>query len=241
MTELVLIVLVGAGGGPAPLVAGIAVCFLGATLLALVCSAVRLPSIAGFILAGLIIGPVGLGLINDREHIETIAGLGLILLLFLIGLELDLRALLASGRTLLLTGLLQVPLSIAVGFGLFMLLATFGMGVGDSGFGPLYLALACGFSSTLLVVKVLQAKLQMDTVDGRLCVGLLIFQDIWAIVLLALQPNLESPDVAPLLGTFIGVVLVIGLAWGVTRYVLPGAFRRVAKSPELVVTLALGW
>jgi Kef-type K+ transport system membrane component KefB len=239
MTELVT--LLGAGGGPAPLVAGIAVCFLGAALLALLCSAVRLPSIAGFILAGLVIGPVGLGLINDREHIETIAGLGLILLLFLIGLELDLRALLASGRTLLLTGLLQVPLSIAVGFGLFMLVASFGMGVGDSGFGPLYLALACGFSSTLLVVKVLQAKLQMDTIDGRLCVGLLIFQDIWAIVLLALQPNLESPDVAPLLGTFIGVILVIAMAWAVTRFVLPRAFRLVAKSPELVVTLALGW
>jgi Kef-type K+ transport system membrane component KefB len=234
-------VLCGAGGGPAPLVAGIAMCFLGAAVLALVCTVARLPSIAGFILAGLLIGPVGLGLINDREHIETIAGLGLILLLFLIGLELDLRALLASGRTLLLTGLLQVPLSIAVGFGLFTLVGVLGLGVGDSGFGPLYLALACGFSSTLLVVKVLQSKLQMDTVDGRLCVGLLIFQDIWAIVLLALQPNLESPDVAPLLGTFIGVILVIGLAWAATRWVLPSAFRMVAKSPELVVTLALGW
>ncbi len=233
--------LCGAGGGPAPLVAGIAMCFLGAAVLALVCTVARLPSIAGFILAGLLIGPVGLGLINDRGHIETIAGLGLILLLFLIGLELDLRALLASGRTLLLTGLLQVPLSIAVGFGLFTLVGVLGLGVGDSGFGPLYLALACGFSSTLLVVKVLQSKLQMDTVDGRLCVGLLIFQDIWAIVLLALQPNLESPNVAPLLGTFIGVILVIGLAWAATRWVLPSAFRMVAKSPELVVTLALGW
>jgi Kef-type K+ transport system membrane component KefB len=124
---------------------------------------------------------------------------------------------------------------------LFTLVGVLGLGVGDSGFGPLYLALACGFSSTLLVVKVLQSKLQMDTVDGRLCVGLLIFQDIWAIVLLALQPNLESPDVAPLLGTFIGVILVIGLAWAATRWVLPSAFRMVAKSPELVVTLALGW
>lgn len=234
------VALLGAGGGPAPLVAGIAICFLAAAVLALVSGVVRLPSIAGFILAGLLVGPVGLGLINDREHIETIAGLGLILLLFLIGLELDLRALLASGRTLLLTGLLQVPLSVAAGFGLFSIAAMLGLGLGG-GFAPLYLALACAFSSTLLVVKVLQERLQMDTVDGRLCVGLLIFQDIWAIVLLALQPNLESPDVAPLLGTLIGVVIVIGTAWGATRFVLPWAFRAVAKSPELVVTLALGW
>ncbi len=234
-------VVLAAGGGPAPLVAGIAICFLAAAVLALVSGAIRLPSIAGFILAGLLVGPVGLQLINDREHIETIAGLGLVLLLFLIGLELDLRALLASGRTLLLTGLLQVPLSVLAGFGLFSVVATLDLGVGGSGFEPLYLALACAFSSTLLVVKVLQERLQMDTVDGRLCVGLLIFQDIWAIVLLALQPNLESPHPAPLVGTLLGVVLVIALAWAATRFVLPVAFRRVAKSPELVVTLALGW
>jgi Kef-type K+ transport system membrane component KefB len=233
--------LLAAGGGPAPLVEGIAICFLGAAVLALATGMLRLPSIAGFILAGLIVGPVGLGLISDREHVETIAGLGLILLLFLIGLELDLRALLASGRTLLLTGLLQVPLSIGVGFAVFSGVALLGLSLGSSGFGPLYLALACAFSSTLLVVRVLQERLQMDTVDGRLCVGLLIFQDIWAIVLLALQPNLESPDLAPLLGTLLGVVLVIGLAWAATRWLLPGAFRMVAKSPELVVTLALGW
>jgi Kef-type K+ transport system membrane component KefB len=233
--------LLAAGGGPAPLVAGIAVCFLAAAVLALVSGVLRLPSIAGFILAGLLVGPVGLGLVNDREAIETIAGLGLVLLLFLIGLELDLRALLASGRTLMLTGLLQVPLCVGVAFGAFSVVAMLDLGVGGSGFEPLYLALASAFSSTLLVVKVLQERLQMDTVDGRLCVGLLIFQDIWAIVLLALQPNLEQPDVAPLLGTLLGVVLVIALAWAATRFVLPWAFRRVAKSPELVVTLALGW
>ena len=81
----------------------------------------------------------------------------------------------------------------------------------------------------------------MDTVDGRLAVGLLIFQDIWAIVVLALQPNLDSFDAGPLLGTFLGIGVVIAVAWLATRFLLPGAFRWVAKSPELVVTLALGW
>ncbi len=223
------------------MVAGIAICFLAAAILTLVCERLRLPSIAGFVFAGLLVGPVGLGFIDDAEQIETIAGLGLTLLLFLIGLELDLHALLASGRTLIVTGLAQVPLTGLVAAAVFAGLSATGLALFDSPRTVLYLALACSFSSTLLVVKVLQERLQMDTVDGRLCVGLLIFQDIWAIVVLALQPNLDNPDLAPLLGTFLGVLLVIGLAWLLTRYALPAAFRRVAKSPELVVTLALGW
>jgi Kef-type K+ transport system membrane component KefB len=232
--------LLAAGGGAPPIVASIAIAFIAAAAFALVCERVRLPSIAGFIFAGLLVGPVGLELINDPEEIETIAGLGLVLLLFLIGLELDLRALLESGRTLILTGLLQVPVSTGIAVLVFMGAASRGLG-GEGVYPALYLALACAFSSTLLVVKVLHDRLQVDTVDGRLCVGLLIFQDIWAIVVLALQPNLETFDLAPLVGTFLGVAVVIVLAGLVTRYVLPAAFRLVAKSPELVVTLALGW
>lgn len=240
MARLELLPLLAAGSSVPAVVTSIAFAFIAAAVLAILCERVRLPSIAAFIFAGLVIGPVGLGLIHDPDDIETIAGLGLTLLLFLIGLELDLRALLASGRTLIVTGLLQVPVTVGLAFGLFMITGALGLGTGGI-YPPLYLALACGFSSTLLVVKVLHDRLQVDTVDGRLCIGLLIFQDIWAIVILALQPNLESFDVGPLAGTFIGVGLVIALAWAVTRFVLPPAFRVVAKSPELVVTLALGW
>jgi Kef-type K+ transport system membrane component KefB/voltage-gated potassium channel Kch len=233
--------LLAAGGSAPPIVTSIAFAFVAAALLTLLCERVRLPSIAGFIFAGLLIGPVGLGFIDDAEQIETIAGLGLVLLLYLIGLELDLHALLASGRTLILTGILQVPLSVALGFGLVALLTTLLPGAAFDGYVALYAGLACAFSSTLLVVKVLHDRLQIDTVDGRLCIGLLIFQDIWAIVVLALQPNLQNFDLAPVVGTFLGVAIVIGMAWAATRYVLPAAFRVVAKSPELVVTLALGW
>lgn len=243
MPNLDVLPLLAAGGGPPPIVTSIAIAFVAAAVLALLCERLRLPSIAGFIFAGLLVGPVGLAFIRDADQIETIAGLGLVLLLFLIGLELDLHALLARGRTLIVTGVLQVPLSVAAAFGLVMGVGALGLdfGLPADGYTALYIALACAFSSTLLVVKVLHDRLQMDTVDGRLCVGLLIFQDIWAIVVLALQPNLDDLDVAPLIGTFLGVALIIGLAWAATRFLLPAAFRVVAKSPELVVTLALGW
>lgn len=233
--------LLAAGAGPAPFVAEIALCFVAAAVLALVCEKLRLPSIAGFVVAGLAIGPIGLRWVEDRSDIETIASLGLALLLFLIGLEINLRSLLASGRTLVVTGLAQVPLSIAVAFGAFTVVQRSGLAVTQGDYAVLYLALGCAFSSTLLVVKVLHDRLQMDTVDGRLCIGLLIFQDIWAIVVLAIQPNLDDPQLGPLVGTFVGIALVLGVAALATRFALPRAFRMVAKTPELVVTLALGW
>lgn len=240
MPILASLPLLASGGNAPPIVASIAIAFVAAAAMTLLCERIKLPSIAGFIFAGLLVGPVGLGLISDLHEIETIAGLGLVLLLFLIGLELDLNALLASGRMLIGTGILQVPLSVALAFGVFMGLGAVGFGTTEM-YPALYLALACAFSSTLLVVKVLHDRLQVDTVDGRLCVGLLIFQDIWAIVVLALQPNLQAFQIAPLIATFVGVVLIIVVAGLGTRYLLPWAFRLVAKSPELVVTLALGW
>jgi Kef-type K+ transport system membrane component KefB len=233
--------LLAAGGGPAPFVAQIALCFVAAAALTLLCQRLRLPSIAGFIFAGLLIGPIGLGLVEDRADIETIANLGLVFLLFLIGLEIDLRALLASGRALIVTGLTQVPLTAALATGLVAISAAAWPGVVEGNYGALYLGLSAAFSSTLLVVKVLHDRLQMDSIDGRLCIGLLVFQDIWAIVTLAIQPNLADPRVGPILGTLAGVAIVIVIAAVFARYLLPPAFRLVARSPELVVTLSLGW
>jgi Kef-type K+ transport system membrane component KefB len=104
-----------------------------------------------------------------------------------------------------------------------------------------YFALATAFSSTLLVVRALQERRLLDTVSGRLAVGLLIFQDVWAIVLLALQPSFESPELTPIVLTFAGIVLLVGLATLGARFVLPYAFTSVAKAPELVVSVALAW
>jgi Kef-type K+ transport system membrane component KefB len=227
-------------GGVDPLVQDIGVCLVGAGLLSVVFERLRIPHVAAFLLAGVLVGPVGLSLVTDAANIETIAHLGLTLLLFLIGLEVDVKDLAASGRVLLLSGLLQVPLSIAAGFGVFVALSASGLAAID-GWGALYLGFACAFSSTLLVVKLLQTRLRLDTVAGRISVGLLIFQDIWAIAILAVQPDLSAPELGPIARTFGGIVVVAGLAALAARYVLPGAFRLVAKMPELLVTAALAW
>ena len=107
------------------------------------------------------IGPqIGFGLISDEASIETLSEIGLILLLFIIGLELDLKKLLAAGRPVLIIGVLQFPLCVALGLLFFM---PFGFRMGGGDFGLLYLAVCLAISSTMIVVKLLYDKFELDT------------------------------------------------------------------------------
>lgn len=228
-------------GGVSPLVGDLGLCLVAAAVLAIAFVKLKIPAIAALLGAGVLLGPAGLEAIGNRANIETIANLGLTLLLFVIGLEVNLQSLLASGKTLVVTGLVQVPLTLAAGCGAFLVIGLTGWGLLGGFYPALYLGVACAFSSTLLVVKYLQEHLLLDTVAGRLAVGLLIFQDIWAIVFLALQPSFANPSIAPILLTFLGTAILAVLATLVARMLLSRAFHVVARSPELVVTLALGW
>jgi len=230
-----------ASAGSSALVQELGLCLLAAGFLSAVFERLKIPTIAALLVAGVGLGPQGLGLIKDGGNVETIANLGLTLLLFVIGLEVNPRTLLASGRTLLVTGALQVPVTVVAAYGLFLGLRGPLAPHLDGRYDALYYALAAAFSSTLLVVRYLQERRLLDTVSGRLAVGLLIFQDIWAIVILALQPSLESPQLAPIVLTFLGIGLLAGLAALGARFVLPKFFSAVAKAPELVVSVALAW
>lgn len=233
-------VALAAGGGVSPLVADLGLCLVAAAVLSIAFVKLRIPVIAALLGAGVALGPAGLEAVQDRASIDTIANLGLTLLLFVIGLEVDLQGLLARGRTLIAGGLLQVPLTLAAGTGAFLLVGM-SWSAASGFYTALYLGVACAFSSTLLVVKYLHDLRQTDSSVGRLCVGLLVFQDLWAIVFLALQPSFAHPSVAPILLTFLGTVILGVVAAVAARLVLRRAFHVVARSPELVVTLALGW
>jgi Kef-type K+ transport system membrane component KefB/voltage-gated potassium channel Kch len=237
-----------AGGAMPPLVRDIGVCLVVAGFLAIVFTRLKLPPIAAFLVAGVIVGPVGMVLVEDEERIKTIAGLGLILLLFLIGLEIDVRKLLASGRTVIVVGLLQFPLCVLFGWLLAMAMVTMGVGgtlLGGTGAGPNYAPLYVGFvtaaSSTLIVVKLMQERFELDTSVGRVALGLLIFQDIWAIVVIALQPNFASPQIMPILASFLGIGLLIVISVLIAKYIVPVAFTWIAKRPELILVGAVAW
>lgn len=208
-----------------------------AAALALIGHRLKQPVILAYLLTGVLIGPVALNLVHDRASISTVSEMGLILLLFIIGLEIDLKKLAQAGLPVSLTGFLQVPVCIGLGLGFFALL---GYRPGR-GFASLYLAACLSMSSTMIVVKLLYDKFELDTLPGRITLGVLVFQDVWAVAMLAVQPNLQDPALAPLAVSFLKGVLLIVWSLSVSRYILPRLFRSAAKVPELVLVTALAW
>lgn len=233
------------GGRGAPdLLNDIGLCVIVAAVLAFIANKLKQPALLAYLLAGVMIGPeIGFRFITDLETIETISEIGLVLLLFIIGLEMDLKKLRASGKPVIATGLTQFLICVALGVPFFLLL---GFRIGDHNalggeFGLFYMAVAAAISSTMIVVKLLYDKLELDTLPGRITLGILVFQDLWAIIVLALQPNLRHPRIAPLAASFGKGILLVGASLLVSRYVLPLLFRSVAKVPELILVMALAW
>ena len=219
------------------LLSSIGICTAAAALIAAVTWRFKQPLIIAYLVTGVIIGPIGLRWV-DQASIATVAEIGLILLLFVIGLEIDIRKMLAGGTAVLVTGALQVPICVALGFGFFYVL-----GVHDQprNYALLYLAACMSLSSTLVVVKILNDKYELDTLPGRITLGVLVIQDLWAVAMLAVQPNVLNPNLLPLLGSlWRGALLVVG-GFALSKYVLPQLFRMVQKAPELVLVSALGW
>jgi Kef-type K+ transport system membrane component KefB len=212
----------------------IGLAIVAATALAYVARLLRQPLLLAYIGAGLLIGPPVLGLVHSEETIAELSELGLAFLMFIVGLEIDLKKLVSSGRVGALVGTIQVVACAVLTVGFVVLL-------GFGGLSALYLGIATAFSSTMIVVKLLSDKSELDTVDGRLTLGILLMQDVLAIVVLALQPNLNDPSLVPIvISVLSGFGLVIG-ALLVSRFVLPALFQYVAKSPEIVMISAISW
>ena len=204
------------------LLSSIGICVGAAALMALLGYRFRQPLILAYLLTGVLVGPVGLNLVRDRDSIQTVAEIGLILLLFIIGLEIDLKKLIAAGPPVLLTGAFQVPLCFALGLAFFYWL---GFRNQPGQYGLLYLAACMSMSSTLIVVKLLYDKLELDTLPGRITLGVLVVQDLWAVAMLAVQPNISNPDLSPLLASLLKGILLVIWSLAVARYILPRLFR----------------
>ncbi len=229
----------GSGGAHGNVVKGVGVAILAATLMAYLGHLLKQPLLLAYIAAGIIIGPlIGFGLISDSSEIETISEFGLILLLFLIGLEIDIKKLKESGKSLVLSGLSQFPLTLIIGLGFFFIT---GYAFENGKYDLIYLAACCSLSSTAIVVKLLYGKFELDTLAGRITLGILVFQDIWAIILLGIQPNLANPDIVQILLSFAKGFMLVVISMLLSRFVLPRVFKSIAKVPELVLVASLGW
>lgn len=233
-----------AGGEMPSLVHDIGLSLLTAGLLGVIFTRLKIPSIAAFLLAGVLIGPIGLKQVTDPVNIDTIAQLGFILLLFLIGLEIDFKKILGSGKAIIITGLLQYPLTILFGALSVKLLIWLGVGgsmLAESPYAALYLGVVIAGSSTLLVVKLFQEHFELDTVPGRLALGILIFQDIWVIVAILIQPNLQNPEISLIAMSFLGILLLSLFTVIIALSLVGRAFTWIAKTPEMTLLGALAW
>jgi Kef-type K+ transport system membrane component KefB len=212
---------------------------VGAAVAALPAYLLRMPLMLAYLAAGVALGPhLGLGLIVKAENISEISSIGLVLLMFILGLEIDVKKLLQAGKAVITNGITQFAGCVTLGLGVFYLC---GYRNGDGTFELLYLAVACGLSSTLIVVKLLSDRMELDTLTSRISLGILVLQDLWAIAFLAVQPNLNNLQPA-VLGISAGkAVLLVATSLVASKYILPPIFARASRQPELLLVVAMGW
>jgi len=221
------------------LIGDISVCIATAWLLGVVAQWLRQPVLLAYLVGGFVIGPRGLKYVVHQEAIDVISEMGLIFLLFMIGLEIDLKKIAAAGRAITVTALVQIVggaalgVALAVGIGL-------PLGAGR-GWDALYLGVACALSSTVIVVKILYDKRELDTIAGRITLGVLVLQDLAVILFLAVQPSLDNLKLGAVAVSIAKVGSLVASAMALSRYVLPPLFRHVARLPELVLVGALAW
>jgi Kef-type K+ transport system membrane component KefB len=220
------------------LIRDITLCILFAWGLGLLAHFSRQPLILAYLIAGFFIGPFGMGWVKSQESIQIISELGLIFMLFMIGLEIDLKKIIRAGRVILFAAGGQLIGGCVLGVLFFMGIARM---LGGGGFDGLYLSVACALSSTVIIVKVLYEKRELDTLPGRITLGVLVLQDIFAILFLAVQPSLADLQVSVILLSIGRVVALVATALALSRYVLPPLFHQIARRPELVLLGALAW
>ncbi|HEY7434283.1 MAG TPA: cation:proton antiporter [Methylomirabilota bacterium] len=215
---------------------------LGIVFAALLGHAARLlrqPLLLGYIAGGIWLSPqMGFGLVTNPESIELISEIGLILLLFIIGLEIDLRELRRLGRSMLVLGVGQFVINALLGLAFF---AWLGYRVADGRFDLVYLAIVISLSSTLIVVKLLREKFELKILSGRLTLGVLVVQDIWAILFMAVQPSLAEPGVLRIAQSIAGGAVLVGVAFLASRHLLAPLLEASARRPELVLISSVAW
>ncbi len=207
---------------------------------ALLARTVKMPSIVAYLAAGIVIGPVT-GLVEITETLELMSHAGIALLLFLVGLEISFDKVRDVGKVAVVAGVIPVLL---IALGGYALASMLGFGAMSS----LFLATALTFSSTVVVVKLLGERGELNTLYGRISIGILLVQDLIAIVILTFLSGLgNQADATPttiafgLLRAFGGMALLLVLALLAAKYLLPRPFAWAASSPDALFIASLAW
>ncbi|MEK6943750.1 MAG: cation:proton antiporter [Nanoarchaeota archaeon] len=197
------------------------------TLFAYIARLLKQPLILAYVLAGILLGPY-LGVITDLGSIKSLSEIGIAFLLFIVGLEIDIKKLKDVGQVATMGGMLQMVIVFALAFAATML-------IGMKSIEAFYFGLIIAFSSTMVVVKLLSDKREVDTLHGRIIIGILLLQDIIAILVMSLLGHSSG-----ILVSLIKGVAVFAVAFAAGKYVLPHLFKFAASSQELLFIASLG-
>ncbi len=206
----------------------------------LLASRIRMPSIVAFILAGLFLGPLT-GLLAMTDSLELISEVGIALLLFLVGLELSLARIRDVGPVAVVAGLGQVVFTAAIGYGFCWL-------IGFSVIESVFIATGLTFSSTVVVVKLLDQKKELNSLYGRIAVGIFLVQDMVVIVALTFLAGLGrgeelvlSTVLWDMAWAFGGMLILLALVLVASRYFLAKPFRWAARQSDMMFIWGVCW
>ncbi|MEC7839534.1 MAG: cation:proton antiporter [Chlamydiota bacterium] len=228
-----------------PLIQAITIIFVLSIVVLLLCHKIRIPSIVGFLMTGVLCGPHGLALVNEVIEVQTLANVGIVLLLFTVGMEFSVKRILEYKRFLLIGGTLQFALTVLAGFGIASIL---NRPVGESVFFGFLLSL----SSTAIVMRMFEERGESVSPQGKVVLSILIFQDILVVPLVLLTPVLAGSEVdfdAALYFTVAkGILILIGVYFSAV-WIVPKLLFYIAKTRSrelfllgvLTICFAVAW
>ena len=199
----------------------------------------RQPLLVAYIVVGILLGPSALGWVTAHDQVDLLAQIGVTVLLFVVGLKLDMHVVRSVGPVALATGIGQIVFTTVIGFAI-------AMALGMVPLTAIYVAVALTFSSTIIIVKLLSDKRELDSLHGRIAVGFLVVQDIAVVVAMLLLGSWQSgAGGADLWRLVLEVSLKLAAALGAVvvlmRWVLPRLVHLLARSQELLLLFALAW
>lgn len=222
----------------APVFFEIALLVLMAAGLGLIGLALRQPLIVAFIATGILAGPDVLGLVQSEAFIALLSQISIAVLLFLVGLKLDVGLIRNLGAVAVAAGVGQMALTGVLGGAL-------ALALGYDLLAAVYIAMALAISSTIIIVKLLSDKHEIDALHGRIALGILIVQDIAVVAAMVVVAAVggageaaHASDPLLMLGGAVGMLAVV---WVFVRWLAAPLLSRIARAPELVVIFAVGW
>jgi len=216
----------------------LSVIILIATIIAMVMRLLKQPLIVGYIIAGIISGPYVLNILHSTEHIELFSKIGITVLLFIVGLNLSPKVIKEVGKVSLVTGIGQVLFTSLIGLVIALVL-------GIDRIAAFYVAIALTFSSTIIILKLLSDRGDLNKLYGKISIGFLLVQDIIATIILLLVSSFASAGNTNLL-TLIGILILKGVViftvlYVVSIYVMPRVSKFLATSQELLFLFSITW